>query len=287
MIKNGPFRRTNSDSYRTFASDILDGYFPSEFKDVYPDGVIFDLIDHHNDVFYDSISKDGAGHKNGTTAVPTQQFLNRLPKTVVQNGNIVNVREDIAARLQSGGKQESGAASRSSSVGSISATNNPVPVTGTSNSKGNVVMQTFVIRTGLLDSQGEVVPGGASANSGNDGAATGSSSSAAAAAASDAKDVVKVNIRWIDDKKTVLQAAMFAYDTVLHLRQELALHFGVAVDDEMAAEVLELRTAYPAKVLSDAMTLREAGLVPNGTVHARRLGNSAGVAALDSHKARK
>lgn len=282
MIKNGPFRRTNSDSYRTFVSDILDGYFPSEFKDMYPDGVIFDLVDHHNDVFYDSISKDGEGHKNAAnTAVPTQQFLNRLPKTVVQNGNIVNVREDIAARLQTGGKPESGAASRSSSVGSIStASNNPVPVTVTS--KGNVVMQTFVIRTGLLDSQGEVLPGGTSTNSGNDGGAASSLSSS-----SDVKDVVKVNIRWIDDKKTVLQAAMFAYDTVLHLRQELALHFGVAVDEEMAAEVLELRTAYPAKVLSDAMTLREAGLVPNGTVHARRLANSAGVAALDSHKARK
>jgi hypothetical protein len=73
---------------------------------------------------------------------------------------------------------------------------------------------------------------------------------------------------------------MFAYDTILHLRQELALHFGVAVDEEMASRVLELRTAYPAKVLSDDVTLREAGLVPNGTVHARRLqGKNDGIVA--------
>lgn len=261
MIKNGPFRKTSSESYRTFVSDILDGYFPGEFKDMYPDGVIFDLVDRHNDVYYDNIQSGKANE----SAMPAQQFLNRLPKTVMQNGNIVNVRDDIANRLHNG--------SRSSSTNSLSAVASTVSASNIdSNSQvvtknGMVVMQTFVIRTGLLDSQGDAI-----------------SHPSNSSMESDIKDIVKVNIRWTDDKKTVLQAAMFAYDTVLHLRQELALHFGISVDEELSADIVEFRTAYPAKVLNDDMTLREAGLVPNGMVHARRLvqGKSEGIAAASS-----
>lgn len=37
------------------------------------------------------------------------------------------------------------------------------------------------------------------------------------------------------------------------------------------AEKLELRTAYPPRLLEDGNTLEEAGLSPNGTIHARKL----------------
>jgi hypothetical protein len=263
MIKNGPFRRSDSDSYRTFVSDILDGYFPSEFRDMYPDGVIFDLVDKHNDTYYDHIHSNSSSSSEPATSA--QQFLNRLPKTVVQNGNIVNVRDEIADRLQGNASKPSDAAedrSRSSFTSSILAAATSSANNGAvTNKNGMIIMQTFAVRTGILDSNGEV-------------------SSHSASNSSDVKDIVRVNVRWTDDKKSVLQAAMFAYDTILHLRQELALHFGVAVDEEMAARVLELRTAYPAKVLNDDVTLREAGLVPNGTVHARRLqSKSDGIAA--------
>jgi hypothetical protein len=36
-------------------------------------------------------------------------------------------------------------------------------------------------------------------------------------------------------------------------------------------DLFELRSAYPPRLLTDSMTLEEAGLLPNGTVHARRL----------------
>jgi hypothetical protein len=36
-------------------------------------------------------------------------------------------------------------------------------------------------------------------------------------------------------------------------------------------ERFELRSAFPPRLLTDSMTLEEAGLVPNGTIHARRL----------------
>jgi hypothetical protein len=267
MIKNGPFRRSDSDSYRTFVSDILDGYFPSEFRDMYPDGVLFDLVDKHNDIYYDQIHTISTSSSDPSTSA--QQFLNRLPKTVVQNGNIVNIRGEIADRLQGCANKPSGTGqerSRSSPTNSLSAaatTGLPNGIVTTKN--GMIIMQTFAVRTGVLDLLGEVAEVATSHSVSDPG---------------DVKDIVKVNVRWTDDKKSVLQAAMFAYDTILHLRQELALHFGVAVDEEMASRVLELRTAYPAKVLSDDVTLREAGLVPNGTVHARRLqGKNDGIVA--------
>ena len=45
MIKRGPFRYAGSDSYTSVVRDIVDGYFPSEFQDENPDGVIINLVD--------------------------------------------------------------------------------------------------------------------------------------------------------------------------------------------------------------------------------------------------
>ena len=36
-------------------------------------------------------------------------------------------------------------------------------------------------------------------------------------------------------------------------------------------EGFELRAAYPPRILDDALTMAEAGLVPNGTIHARKI----------------
>jgi hypothetical protein len=36
-------------------------------------------------------------------------------------------------------------------------------------------------------------------------------------------------------------------------------------------EIFELRSAYPPRILPDSMSLKEAGLIPNGTIHARKI----------------
>jgi hypothetical protein len=230
MIQNGPFRPITSDSYRVFTKDILDGYFPSEFRDAYPDGVIFDLIDHHQDMYTESTTSEGQ--------MSAQQFLNRLPKNVVHQGNVVSVRGDIEQRLLTG-------ASGSDNSTTTATTDNSKIVASTGK-KTPVIVQTIAQRS--VDSKQE-----------DDEEQHHSLGS-----------IVKVHIHWID--RSTLTAAMFETSTVSDLRAELARHFALTAQDVVVApDNVELRSAYPSKLLLDGMTMREAGLAPNGTVHARKL----------------
>ena len=104
MVNRGPFRYNATASYTAFVNDMVDGYFPSEYKAIYPDGVLFDLIDKHDVLF-----KDGEGGSTDSIAAEDygkqmkgSQLLNRLPKVVVKNGQIVNIRDEIGERLQGG-----------------------------------------------------------------------------------------------------------------------------------------------------------------------------------------
>ena len=45
LIRRGPFRPFSDAPTRAFAQDVLDGFFPFELKDMYPDGVTFDVTD--------------------------------------------------------------------------------------------------------------------------------------------------------------------------------------------------------------------------------------------------
>ena len=49
LIGAGPFRRYESENAAAFTKDVLDGYFPNEFKDRYPDGVGIDVVDKRSE----------------------------------------------------------------------------------------------------------------------------------------------------------------------------------------------------------------------------------------------
>jgi hypothetical protein len=93
MIKRGPFRSIDSKSYRVFVTDIMDGYFPSEYREEYPDGVIFDLLDKH------LVDYEVGGDEDVKNQMSASNFLARLPKTIVKNGEIIDVRADIKSKL--------------------------------------------------------------------------------------------------------------------------------------------------------------------------------------------
>ena len=44
MLRRGPFRSYDDAANHTFVADILDGFFPLEFKEGYPDGVSVALV---------------------------------------------------------------------------------------------------------------------------------------------------------------------------------------------------------------------------------------------------
>ena len=76
--------------------------------------------------------------------------------------------------------------------------------------------------------------------------------------------ITSVQIRWLDG--TLVVATMFATDVIGDIRQLLLEYSGSGPVDGF-----ELRAAYPPRILDDTLTMTEAGLVPNGTIHARKM----------------
>ncbi|CAH7436444.1 Ubxn11 [Phodopus roborovskii] len=118
MMFDGPFRPFYDPSTQRCLRDILDGFFPSELQRLYPDGVPFKVSDLRNQVF----PEDGLGSFPGEGRVVGRQkirktsdrledtsgsrmtaekFLNTLPKCVIRQGQVIDIRGPIRDTLQS------------------------------------------------------------------------------------------------------------------------------------------------------------------------------------------
>ncbi|RNA43381.1 UBX domain-containing 11 [Brachionus plicatilis] len=133
-LYNGPFRPFSQSITKKFCIDIMDGYFPSELQEKYPDGVRFDLNDKR-EIFYKQDKNSvfsskgyrlgsartlniinenqplnlGSSEKNSEKKIETQlsdnpmtidQFLNKLPGNVIKNGKIYDVRSDVSSIIK-------------------------------------------------------------------------------------------------------------------------------------------------------------------------------------------
>ncbi|XP_060235325.1 UBX domain-containing protein 11 isoform X5 [Meriones unguiculatus] len=116
IMFDGPFRPFYDPTTQRCLRDILDGFFPSELQRLYPDGVPFKVSDLRNQVF----PEDGLGPFPGEGRVvgrkmrkamdrvedPTgsrmtaEKFLNRLPKCVIRQGEVIDIRGPIRDTLQ-------------------------------------------------------------------------------------------------------------------------------------------------------------------------------------------
>ena len=114
MLFRGPFRPYTSDNARSFLNDVMDGYFPAEFKDKYPDGVVFEINDSSDKTYDDKMKAHeenessssngfkafgGIGKSCNSPKMKTQEFLNRLPEKIICGGEVIQIRQDIADRL--------------------------------------------------------------------------------------------------------------------------------------------------------------------------------------------
>eukprot|EP01034_Spumella_vulgaris_P024525 gene24525-30880_t len=330
FIQRGPFRPCDSDTYTSFVEDILDGYFPSEFRAAYPDGVTFDLKDRHDIEYREGHTSHNHEHHPQMAA---RQFLDRLPKTVIRNGELVDIRGDIESRLN--GEKGSAVAggdgvASSQSAGAKGAAADAAESRAQAKREDSVAQQHGhkadrpAAQTGKqpilsVSTPSVAVLGGKtgtvvlSTPAAAELAAQRSASSGADSKGGDEKDavserVVQVQVKWTESalsggvsvQQQLLLVHMFEHDTVRDLRAQIAQwveecdkESGVSDNissvsggaDKVNATTatqrlaytsgegvaIELRNAYPPRVLSDAYTLREAGLVPNGTVHAKRL----------------
>jgi len=98
LIKRGPFRKCGSDGYSKFVRDVVDGYFPSEFRKEHPDGLMMAVTD----------CSDEDWDESKLEALTRGGMLGRLPKTVLKDGEVLTVRRDVDALL--GGRGDAAAA---------------------------------------------------------------------------------------------------------------------------------------------------------------------------------
>lgn len=247
FIKRGPFRENGSSSYLSFVRDVVDGYFPSEYRTEYPDGVILELTDKHNEDY--KLGLGGAGQQ--LDPMGSSHLLRRMPQKVIKNGHVVTIRDEVDRLL-----------TNSSGLPSIPVHSHGAPL-GTHGahlaSSGNSSLSTSIILKDT-DAAGKkkqsiiILP------------------TPAASASPGVISFVTVQVRWVDG--TVLQAKLFMNDIVGDLREHIRRHVVSNTEELLGREEMfefELRAAYPPRVLCDSMTLEEAGLVPSGVVHTRRL----------------
>ncbi|XP_025918374.1 UBX domain-containing protein 11 [Apteryx rowi] len=117
VMCNGPFRPYEEPSTQQCLQDIMDGYFPSELQTRYPNGIPLQVTDKRDVVFQErrlprSFPGHGqvVGHSKSsevqeTTEIPgpklsLEQFLNKLPKSLIRGGQVIDVRDSIRATLQ-------------------------------------------------------------------------------------------------------------------------------------------------------------------------------------------
>ncbi|XP_074074125.1 UBX domain-containing protein 11 isoform X2 [Macrotis lagotis] len=131
IMFNGPFRPFSDVSTQQCIQDILDGFFPSELKKIYPSGVPFKVTDRHNVVYQEQQRPkvfSGPGYVLGkmstkenqkwtetsgpdnylpfwgntvshSSTISKERFLKKLPKFVIRHGEVIEVREPIRETL--------------------------------------------------------------------------------------------------------------------------------------------------------------------------------------------
>ncbi|KAG7475518.1 hypothetical protein JOB18_032895 [Solea senegalensis] len=118
VMFDGPFRSYQENSTQQFMRDLMDGYFPSELQERFPDGVPFEVHDRRDEEFilrlpWNTFPGEGqtvcgkkdessnvTGHQTPGRKLTMDQFMNRMPKMVVKAGQVIDIRESLRTNLQ-------------------------------------------------------------------------------------------------------------------------------------------------------------------------------------------
>ncbi|XP_033741236.1 UBX domain-containing protein 11-like isoform X2 [Pecten maximus] len=257
MLYSGPFRPFNDPMTQTFVRDIMDGYFPSELQNRYPDGVPFVIRDLRSVHFKDKRAAvfAGAGQVLGGDTKPsrlvpsnldkanqvsepaadmyrsntqeklqvtsdhpgrklsTDQFLSKLPKNVIRDGKVIDIRESVNDTLK-GGK----------------ATGPPVTVVDTD------VVKDMRKRLEMEESRRPSTP----------------------------RDISTLRVKSDSGNQTYILKMKF-WETIADLRKYIDIHRPMGLPD------YQIVSTYPTKVYDNSSaTLESAGLTPNAVLHLRQ-----------------
>lgn len=115
-IENFPFYEFNSIESQKILSDILDGYSPYILKSKYPKGVLMQVqnklnvdFDINKNYYANTVNSNIQGlfdiKCSEKKKLSKDEFLNRLPNSILKDGKVYNIREDIS-NIISGGKEK-------------------------------------------------------------------------------------------------------------------------------------------------------------------------------------
>ncbi|KAK2844350.1 hypothetical protein Q5P01_011009 [Channa striata] len=231
VMFDGPFRSYQEHSTQQCMQDLMDGYFPSELQERFPDGVPFEVYDRRDEEFivslpWDKLPGEGQAVYKGSnessnvanSQIPVKkltmhQFLNRLPKVVVKAGRVIDIRDSLQATLQG-----SSAAQSSNSV---------------------ILVNTPALQAMKEKLQTSVQP-------------------------LSAHDVITLKVKSEDGKNTYILKMCFS-ETIGHLRQYLDKERGSGQLD------YDIISAYPQCCYDDdCQTLQSCGLTTNAILLLRR-----------------
>nr|XP_019946802.1 PREDICTED: UBX domain-containing protein 11 [Paralichthys olivaceus] len=233
VMFDGPFRSFRKHSTQQCMQDLMDGYFPSELQDRFPDGVPFKVHDRRDEEFifrppWDRFPGEGravCGEKDDSSNVvscqtqgkklTTDQFLSRMPKVVVKAGRVIDIRESLRATLQ-------GSSAAQSSDPAI------------------------LIDTAALQAMKERLQASSSDRP------------------SSARDIITLKVKSEDGDHTYVLTMCFS-ETIGHLRQYLDKHRGGGLPG------YDIISAYPQCCYEDnSRTLQSCGVTTNATLLLRR-----------------
>jgi DNA-binding HxlR family transcriptional regulator len=246
-----------------FMRDILDGYFPSEFRSGYPDGFVILAEDRRRESGLQAGAKltpfSGDGQRLGSSSGSRSSgsssggYVTAIGAAVLDTVPVFEFRA-AASALNSDDVQSVSTSSDSSSEASVSSA-----AVAPADSYVSVVVAETAVTLQLR----EAAASAATANT--DAAATDSTTTTTTAAAAAAADVATIQVRSPDTGQTLL-VKLLTIDTVGDLKAVVARH--LATDGLQ----FEMRTAFPSRAHRDVgQTLAEAGLAPGATVMLRRV----------------
>ncbi|KAK9513542.1 hypothetical protein VZT92_027068 [Zoarces viviparus] len=233
VMFEGPFRSYQEHSTQRCMQDLMDGYFPSELQERFPDGVPFEVCDRRDQDFISRLpwnrfpgkgqatraEKDESSNA-GSSQLPGKrlsmdQFLNRLPKVVVKAGCVIDIRDSLRAVLQG--------SSDAQSSNSVILVDTPAQ---------------HVIRERLQTYSPD--------------------------RPSSARDVITLKVKSEDGNRTYILKMCFS-ETIGHLRQHLDEHRGRGLPG------YDIISAFPQCCFNDdRQTLQSCGLTTNATLLLRK-----------------
>jgi len=235
------FRPYGTPSAQGFVKDITDGYFPYELKERFPSGVPFKVFDRSSDMYSTSKqSFSGAGNtvdnsrkpnlhslasisgEGGQNKASKEEFLKKLPASVIKNGRVIDIRNSVASTIFK--ESEKGPEKHSVVVASTDVINQLRSPDVVANKES------------ILEGKGRPIT---------------------------PNTVTTLKVK-TSNMATLIVKLRFD-DTIATLRKYIDQY----TKDNRA---YELRTTFPNQVYSDAsVSLQDAGLVPNATLHVKPL----------------